>query len=223
VETVDTTYLLSRTPYWNNQKFRELLQLRPHICVALFGTNDSRSNVWPYIGDRFVESYCAFVDTVRAVRADCRILVCIPPPAGPNPYLIQPDVLRDSIAPLIRSVAEAKGLQTVDLYSPFLDRMAHLPDGVHPDSVGTRIIADAVYAAIQNPLGIQPEAVRSVTIRAHSFGSSSSASVRALGPSLLQVGSLWVGPNGRRVPPVGRGAGMLYRVPRGDRDCTTNR
>lgn len=143
-------------PYWRETRFGDLFTVKPDIITIMLGTNDSKPWNWTtaatYTGD-----YAAFIDTLMTIRdtnpshaPHPQILLCLPPPAGTNSYSISGTVIATQIIPAVRALAQTKGDLIVDANLPFLPKMSMVPDGVHPDSNGNKVLADVFYETLQN-------------------------------------------------------------------------
>ena len=76
------------------------------------------------------------------------IFLVIPPPIFENNLNLTSTIYTQEIIPRIEQVANSTGLPLIDVYSPLVNHPEYFPDGVHPNSVGAQIIANAVYTAI---------------------------------------------------------------------------
>jgi lysophospholipase L1-like esterase len=153
---VSGTTLLKKgdSPYWNTTAFTQSHTDNPDIVVIMLGTNDSKPFNWnPHKGD-FVGDYEALIDSYTELPSHPKVYLNLCPPAGTNGYMIDGTVIANEILPLIKQVAMAKGLPTIDVYDAFGG--AHLDpslygsaaDLVHPNDKGGMVIAETVYAAL---------------------------------------------------------------------------
>lgn len=150
----------------------EVIDRRPDIAVIAFGINDSAVDVWkgaeaPRVGlERYEENLRGFVRALRAIGT--RPVLMTPNPLawtddlkaryGKPPY--DPDdpdgfnaVLRD-YADGARRVARDTGAALVDVYALFEARAREHPeqalllDGMHPNDLGHRLVADALLETL---------------------------------------------------------------------------
>jgi lysophospholipase L1-like esterase len=56
--------------------------------------------------------------------------------------------MEEGVRPAIRGIASEKGLELVDLQDLFTDS-SYMMDGVHPQRAGARMLAEAVYSAVE--------------------------------------------------------------------------
>jgi hypothetical protein len=76
------------------------------------------------------------------------VILCFPPPAFEGNYEITDSIIRDSIIPIIQSVADSMGLPIIDNYTPMLDSRSLFPDEIHPNDEGNRMLASQFNAGI---------------------------------------------------------------------------
>ena len=136
------------TPYVSKKAYRDSLAWEPDIVLLMLGTNDTKPWNWnpgifreDYL--RLVESYLALPSHPRVVLvAPIRIFKLIPV------TILNPDVLEEGVRPAIRDIAAQKGLQLIDLYDLF-DSPRFCRDGVHPQRDGARLLAEALFRAVE--------------------------------------------------------------------------
>lgn len=139
--------------YWNTTSYPIVRQANHSIYVMMFGTNDSKDEVWSQYGADFAKDYAALAESLTVNNPDAVMFLCRPLPIWENDYDCRGDVLVDSIIPIIDSIADADGYPLIDLYTPMLEMQDHIPDGVHPDSVAAKRIAELVRDAILENVG----------------------------------------------------------------------
>jgi hypothetical protein len=114
------------------------------------GTNDSRRYYWNTAN--FIADYKAMIDTLtNNILPKPTIRPCLPIPAYPSGFVkygINDTMIRDSVIPAIKVVAQAKGLSIIDLYTPMQNKLGTLvpaDDGVHPNAAGQDTLAHLLY------------------------------------------------------------------------------
>jgi lysophospholipase L1-like esterase len=75
-------------------------------------------------------------------------LIALPPPIYSNCCGMSNSKVERAIVPIIKKVAQKSGLGVVDNYSVLREKKL-FTDGVHPNSEGSRIIAQQVYREIR--------------------------------------------------------------------------
>ena len=143
-------------PYWEHPFFQESADFAPDIVLLMLGTNDSKNMNWSDL-----ETYLA--DT-REIIAHFASL-----PAKPQVYLMTPPTLYirhsaadaalptamsaervDEMAEALRQIAREQELPLIDIHAATAGRPELFPvDGVHTSATGAAVIAETVYAALQ--------------------------------------------------------------------------
>jgi acyl-CoA thioesterase I len=135
--------------YWLHGKLSNVFALQPDIITIALGTNDSKSMNWAD-SVNFVRDYSALIDTLSTMPSRPQIWLCLPCPCWVTPAVpadIQNTVIRNSIIPRIQQVATAKGVNTIDFYTPMSTQQRRFPDNIHPDSTGGDSLAALIYRA----------------------------------------------------------------------------
>jgi len=145
------------SPYWNTTAFTQSHSANPDIVVIMLGTNDSKPFNWNAHMSDFVGDYEALIDSYTTLPSHPKVYLNLCPPAGTNGYQIDGAVIANQILPLIKQVATARGVPTIDVYDAFggpnLDQSLYgsPADLVHPNDKGGMVIAQTVYAALTAP------------------------------------------------------------------------
>lgn len=135
-------------PYWNEEKYRDVLSWSPDIVVIKLGTNDSKPQNWQY-KDEFEEDYRAFIQSFKNLPGRKKIFICTPIPVFKDVWGIRENVVRGEIIPIIKKIAKEEKVKLIDLYKPLVGKAEMAPDGVHPDANGATIIAQKVWKAVK--------------------------------------------------------------------------
>jgi lysophospholipase L1-like esterase len=134
-------------PYWNDTQFSASDSFKPDVVVVMLGTNDAKSQNWSHQAE-FTGDYNSMIDHYRGLGA--LVYVAVPPPVvSPGNFQIDPNVLNTQIVPLVRQLAMAASAPTIDVYQAFSGKSSLLPDTVHPNAEGAKLIAQTVQAALQ--------------------------------------------------------------------------
>ena len=136
----------------------QVFKFQPDIVSISLGTNDSKPLNWKDSAN-FVRDYGDFIDTLETMPSHPRIFILYPTPTFNKEVASYPDtstairesIIRNSIIPRIRQVAIAKGVDTIDLQTPFL---THGPgsslnlfgsDSIHPTTPGSDSMAAYIF------------------------------------------------------------------------------
>ena len=156
-----------RSDYWYDTagsgsglwRFKWLMTIdHPKVVTIDLGTNDSKQQNWAAINGptQFPIDYQKLIDTIAHLPTHPKILLCLCTATNnTNSYGIKDSVLYLRIFPLIRQLAAANNFPVIDLHTMTLKYVGQasfwrISDNVHPDSLGQRMMADAIYEAIVN-------------------------------------------------------------------------
>jgi acyl-CoA thioesterase-1 len=137
-------------PYWQEEKYKEVLAWVPDIVIIKLGTNDSKPQNWIYAED-FVADYRAFIQSFKKLSGKRKIYICKPVPVFKEIYGISESAVKDEIGPMIDEIAKSEKVKIIDLFSAFAGKGDVVPDGVHPDAAGATVIAEEVYKILEVP------------------------------------------------------------------------
>ncbi len=140
-------------PYRKLRLLEKAKKARPSVILLMLGTNDSK----PYNWDerRYREQYEELVRELRDGPWPHRLLLLVPPRAFPEKktgvvaFDIVNGTIRDSIRPIVLSVGDRYGLEVVDLYALTETHPEYFDDGVHPNAIGNRAIAEYLYQRLE--------------------------------------------------------------------------
>ena len=142
-------------PYTQQKEFADAIEFAPDIAVIHLGLNDTDPRNWPNYRDRFVSDYLGLIDTLRSVNRDVKIYICRMTPifhwhrrfkAGTRDW-------HDQIQKSIEETAELAGATLIDLHEVLYNRPDLMPDALHPDAEGARLIAKRVYSMLTGDNG----------------------------------------------------------------------
>ncbi len=128
-------------PYWNEPQFQQVKDFQPDVVVIKLGTNDSKPQNWAHKAD-FVKDYLDLISEFRAhMPKDGKVYVVMPVPVTRVNFGINPEVMNNEQRLMLMEIIQKSGAELIDLYTPLMDKPELLPDGVHPNNEGLRIMA----------------------------------------------------------------------------------
>ena len=138
-------------PYWDLDEFKKAGDFAPNLVVLMLGTNDSKPRNW--MGkDAFADDYRAMVEHFRQLPSKPAVWVCMPAPVyGKGAFEITDPVVKDEVIPLIKKVAEEMKAPTIDVNAALSKHAELMPDNVHPNAAGYKLLAETVARAIAPP------------------------------------------------------------------------
>ncbi len=141
-------------PYWDTSYFAlshgQSSATAPDIVIIMLGSNDSTPWNWVY-GTNYVSDYLDLIATyvTNPHLPNPRILICTPPPAWSSDFSINPGILATNISPLVRQLGTNQNLQVIDMQSLLAGQSEWFPDGVHPNTQGSAVMAAIAHTALQ--------------------------------------------------------------------------
>lgn len=138
-------------PYVRSDPFRHLLRFMPEEVVLMLGINDSKSAIWGPYSARFYSDYDSLWMAMDTLVLAPHIWIGLPTTAFSGLFGIDPGVVHDSIVPHIQRFARARRQDQIDLHGFTAGLGAGFPDGIHPDSGTSRLMAMEILRVMQLP------------------------------------------------------------------------
>lgn len=143
-------------PYWEKAPFLESLEFQPDVVVINLGANDAVDTNWAH-ASQFAADYNALIAKFRSLPSKPAVHICEILPIFPKHDRYRECMTnRKTMTSMIRQVAKSSKSEMIDLHSPFADKNAMFPDGLHPNETGTQLMAQRVFTALT---GKQPPVV----------------------------------------------------------------
>lgn len=142
-------------PYMQQEEYRKAMAFAGDIVVIHLGVNDTDPRDWPNYRDEFVRDYLALIDSFRTVRPNCRVIIARLTPIADRHLRFESGTRdwRGEIQQAIETVAHVAKVQLMDFEQPLYPYPFLLPDAVHPNPEGAKILAQTVYSAITGDHG----------------------------------------------------------------------
>lgn len=137
----------SPLPYVTTAQYSKAISWGADVLVICLGANDTVNQITVSFREQFVEDYCRLLSDLVKNSPTVRTYVCKIPPIFGEENATFAEVVPE-INDLIEEVANSCGAVLIDLNSPFTSREYLLTDGIHPNEMGARLIAETVYNAI---------------------------------------------------------------------------
>jgi len=141
------------SPYWGQKAYEEALAFNPDIVVIDLGGNDSKPQNWRFKGE-FAADTRAMIESLRALPARPRVLVCLPMPAFKVTWGINDETIVKELTPILRQIAFETSTELIDLHTPFLDKQSWFADTIHPSADGAALMAKIIGSVV----GLKPDA-----------------------------------------------------------------
>jgi acyl-CoA thioesterase-1 len=141
-----TVSLQFNKPYMNQPAFQDAQRFNPDIVVIMLGTNDA------YLSEQqrsnFIDDYKALIASFQSLQSTPEVYIAVPPPVFNNTMGLPATVLDNDVVPLVSQTATDLGLPTIDVRTPLLGYPEDFKDGVHPNIIGSQVIASEIYNAV---------------------------------------------------------------------------
>lgn len=135
-------------PYMETPAWKEALNSAPDVVFIKLGTNDSKLVNRKFYPE-FKSDYKEMIRGLRQLPSKPRVILLTPIATFTTDTTKIWDVaITRSIIPMIREIAYEEGLELLDLHSLFLDKEGLLPDKIHPNAEGARVIAARLKAQL---------------------------------------------------------------------------
>ena len=132
-------------PYTEEDFAAESLESGAQTVVIMLGTNDSKPDNWD--ASLYEKEYIELVEKYKSMDSNPKVYVMLPPviyKAPENSGDCNNEVLADEVIPAIKRVAEATGVNVIDLYSVTEGHEDWYSDGLHPNAEGNTAIAKEI-------------------------------------------------------------------------------
>ena len=142
-------------PYMQQKEFNDAMAFAGDIAIIHLGLNDTDPRNWPNYSEDFEKDYYALIDSVKRANPKCKVWICRMSPITDKHHRFRSGT-RDWYRQIqfhIEDIAKIKEVGLIDLQAPLYDMPNLLPDALHPDTTGARIIAKTVYQAITGDYG----------------------------------------------------------------------
>jgi acyl-CoA thioesterase-1 len=134
-------------PYCRLKPYKAAQEFEPNVVIIKLGTNDTKPGNWQH-ADELEADYTEMVTTFQGLDSKPTVYVCYPVPVVGEQWGISDARVREGVIPVVDKVAKATGATVVDLYEPLKDKPKLLPDKVHPNAEGAKIIAQTLAGVI---------------------------------------------------------------------------
>ena len=143
-------------PYNEQEEFEKALDFAPDIAIIHLGLNDTDPRNWKYYKREFISDYVALIEAFEKVNPDVEIYICRMTPIfhwhhrfkkGTRDWYWE---IQATIENISENIAEVK---LIDLQETLYHHPDLMPDALHPNPEGAKLIAERVYSAITGDFG----------------------------------------------------------------------
>jgi lysophospholipase L1-like esterase len=143
-----TLVKIGNVPYWKQPQFADATKFNANIVIIALGVNDTKVEDW-LKPEQFTGDLAALVEHFRAQPARPKVYLGIPVPVSPERiHGITAKKARERATPMIEETAKKLDVPLIDFYTPLQDRLELIPDTIHPNAEGYRIMAQTARDAL---------------------------------------------------------------------------
>ncbi len=142
-------------PYVQQEEYKQAIDFKADIAVIHLGINDTDPRDWPPYGDEFLNDNQKLITSLRETNQDMRIIIARMTPIVHNHPRFNSGTKQwhALIQKEIEQVAVNMGVELIDFHEPLYKFPNLIPDNVHPNKEGAKILANVVYSQISGNYG----------------------------------------------------------------------
>jgi acyl-CoA thioesterase-1 len=147
-------------PRWQDK----IKAFQPDIVTIKLGTNDTKGRKHndpdnkAAFDKRYKDSTLKVLEFLNGLESKPKIFLCYPVPVFQDKWGINEKSITEDIIPAITAIAKEKDLPIIDLYKAIEGKGNLVPDGIHPNEVAHKILAETIAASIKaNAKPAEPE------------------------------------------------------------------
>ena len=135
--------------YILRDEYKQSLAYKPDIFAIMLGTNDATG--WANAEPTFYDEYCTLLNSYIEAFPNAKFIMMVSPPCIDNTFGIPNDVIKESVNPLQRDLAEEYEFEILDLreefeaHENFETDYLRPNDGVHFTVAGAQYVAQRVW------------------------------------------------------------------------------
>lgn len=142
-------------PYTSHKRYKKSLDFKPNVVLIMLGTNDTKPYNW-ISTEAFQDDYRQLILSYQELPSRPDVILMTPASVFPEnfnpakPYKIRAGVAGEA-AKAVRELAKELGLPFIDIHEVTASHPEFfLQDGVHPNELGAKAIAQTVYEALKD-------------------------------------------------------------------------
>lgn len=138
-------------PWTGTAQYQRHLNYGTTVSIIALGTNDSKNKNWKTASAvNFYNDFINLITEFQNYPSKPEVMLLIPIKAFPTTsYDINNDVIDGEIRPIIRNIAKTLGVALIDGYSTTENLENLMPDHIHLNDEGLRILAEKVASVLQ--------------------------------------------------------------------------
>lgn len=137
-------------PWVATTQYTKHKELNTNISIIALGTNDSKSYNWPESAPaHFKSNYIDLIKEIEGYPSNPDVYMLMPIKAFSGNYNINNTVIDNEIRPIVRDISKTYGIALIDGYSATENIGNLVPDGIHLNDEGLKILAEKVASILQ--------------------------------------------------------------------------
>nr|WP_068890467.1 GDSL-type esterase/lipase family protein [Pedobacter panaciterrae] len=137
------------SPYYKTNEYQKALASNPDIVVIDLGGNDSKLINRSRLNE-YEQDYHAMIKSFKDLPSHPRIILLLPVVSFVTDTTgIWDPVIVKQIIPKIKNVARENKVEILDMHALLVNKPDLMPDKIHPDAEGSRIMAERIYKMIK--------------------------------------------------------------------------
>jgi len=137
-------------PYSMQPEYEKALQFEPDIVIFMLGTNDSKPKNWIVGKQSFKSDYLKLLQSFSSLKSNPTILIGVPLPVFSSKPEIDMQTMSTEIVPIINEISHSLNYSSINFPEIFKEKGNLVPDDVHPNSRGHKLMAESVKELVQD-------------------------------------------------------------------------
>lgn len=142
-------------PYTKTKQYAEALEMKPQIVVIHLGINDTDPRNWPHFAEEFQSDYVNLINSFRKINPDVRVIIArmTPISSAHNRFKAGTRDWHAAIQQEIEHIANVTNVELIDFHELLYSKQHLIPDNIHPNAKGAKLLAHKVFGAITGDYG----------------------------------------------------------------------
>jgi len=140
-------------PYVKSNEYKVSLQQKADYFIFMLGTNDSKAINWSKSNDgkKYNEDYKSLINTYLNKYKKAKVIMLLPPRShnSMDRTSIDDNLIKTTIADCVKAIAKDLKASVVNLYNLTKDHPEWYKEGLHPNKIGNKKIAEYIYSVVK--------------------------------------------------------------------------
>ena len=142
-------------PYTKQSEYTSSIEFAGDIVVIHLGVNDTDPRNWPNFKDEFVTDYLELIADYKIANPKAKIIISKLTPITHNHgrFNSGTKLWHTQIQEEIELVAKTAQVELIDLHKTLYPYPQLIPDALHPNELGAKLMAQTIFSAITGDYG----------------------------------------------------------------------